>query len=95
MQMFELDGGRLLGPGTTSRPSSDSIFPARFRGDIVNGRGIIEVSDFDEATETPGPTFSMDLGIEGPRDLVGTMEGDPDFTGSITLVRLGPRCFEQ
>jgi len=93
MQMVEQADGRLLGTGATSRPSSDTIFAARFRGDIVNGRGIIDVSDLDEATETPGPSFTMDLSIQGARDLVGTMTGDPDFTGPITLVRLGPRCF--
>jgi hypothetical protein len=59
----------------------------------VNGRALIEVTDLDELTDAPGPTFALDLATEGPRDLIGTMSGDPDFTGPINLVRLGPRCF--
>lgn len=88
-------GTRVLGTGSSSPPDSDSIYAARFRGDIVNGRALIEVSDLDDLTESPGPTFMLDLEIDGPRDLVGTMSGDSGFNGAVNLVRLGPRCFEE
>lgn len=87
-------GGRLLGSGATSPPSTDSIYAARYRGDLLSdGRGRIEVSDLDEETETPGPVFTMELTRDGVRDLVGTATGDARFAGPVHLVRLGPRCF--
>lgn len=87
------EGNRVLGSGSTSRPGDSTIYPARFRGDLAGGLATITVSDLEDGTPAPGPLFSMQLRIEGSRDLVGSMSGDADFTGAITLVRLGPRCF--
>lgn len=87
------ESSRILGTGSTSRPDDETIHPARYRGDIVGERAVITVEDLEDDTETPGPRFTLELRIEGSRDLVGTMSGDPDFTGPIHLVRLGPRCF--
>jgi len=83
----------VLGTGSTSRPGSDTIYPARFRGDITADQAVIEVSDLEDQPEVPGPQFTMVMTLVGSRDMVGTMAGDPDFVGAITLVRLGPRCF--
>ena len=88
-----VEGSRVLGSGSTSRPGDPTIFASRFSGDIVSGTASITVADLEDDTETPGPHFVMQLRTEGPRDLVGTMAGDADFSGSVNLVRLGPRCF--
>jgi hypothetical protein len=88
-----VQGARVLGTGSTSRPGSDTIYPARFRGDITADQAVIEVSDLEDQPEVPGPQFTMVMNLVGSRDMVGTMAGDPDFVGAITLVRLGPRCF--
>lgn len=96
MTLFVQADGRLLGTGSTSPPDTETIFPARYRGDILSdGDGLIQVSDLEEETEDPGPVFSMQLTREGVRDLVGTVTGDPAFAGPIHLVRLGPRCFAE
>jgi len=87
------DNSRVLGTGSTSRPGSDSIFASRFVGDIIAGEAVISVTDLDDQAELEGPQFTLRLTGDGPRDMVGTMSGDPDFTGPIALVRLGPRCF--
>ncbi|HSG08783.1 MAG TPA: hypothetical protein VLA36_10530 [Longimicrobiales bacterium] len=87
------EGGRVLGTGSTSRPGSDEVFPARFRGDITGGQAVIEVSDIEVEPDVPGPHFTMVMRVTGVRDMEGTMAGDPDFVGPIRLVRLGPRCF--
>jgi hypothetical protein len=89
------EGGVVYGSGSTSRPGSDVIYPARFRGDVTGGQAVITVSDLADAPTVPGPHFVLQLRGDGPRDMVGTMSGDPDFTGPITLVRLGPRCFKE
>ena len=88
-----VEGNRVLGTGSTSRPGSDHIFPARFRGDISDGQAVISVSDLEAEPDLPGPRFTMVMRITGVRDMEGTMAGDPDFVGALTLVRLGPRCF--
>lgn len=88
-----VQGSRVLGTGSTSRPGSDTIYPARFRGDITADEAVIEVSDLEDQPAVPGPQFTMTMTLVGSRDMVGTMAGDPDFDGPITLVRLGPRCF--
>ena len=93
MTLFEQTGLEVVGSGSTSRPDSDTIFASRFFGTISGDVAEITVTDLDELTETPGPQFAMSLRGDGPRDLVGTMAGDEDFTGPIHLVRLGPRCF--
>jgi hypothetical protein len=88
-----VEGNRVLGTGSTSRPGSDTIYPARFRGDVTGDQAVIEVSDLEDEAEVPGPQFTMSMRIMGVRDLEGTMAGDPDFVGALQLVRLGPRCF--
>ena len=88
-----VEGARVLGSGSTSRPGDPTIFASRFSGDIASGAATITVQDLEDDAETPGPQFVMQLRTEGPRDLVGTMAGDDDFSGSVNLVRLGPRCF--
>lgn len=93
MTLFEQTGMEVTGSGSTSRPASDTLFPARYFGVISGGVAEITVTDLDELTENPGPQFVMALRGDGARDLVGTMSGDPDFNGPIHLVRLGPRCF--
>ena len=90
-----VEGNRVLGTGSTSRPGSDHIFPARFRGDISDGQAVISVSDLEAEPDLPGPRFTMVMRITGVRDMEGTMAGDPDFVGALTLVRLGPRCFAE
>lgn len=87
------DGSRVVGSGSTSRPGDETIYSSRFAGDIIGGRATLSVTDLEDEVELPGPRFIMELRGDGPRDLVGTMSGDPDFTGEIRLVRLGPRCF--
>lgn len=92
MTLFEEDN-HVVGTGATSRPGSDTIFASRFRGDITAGEAVISVTDLDDESDITGPQFTLRLTGQGPRDIVGTMLGDPDFEGPITLVRLGPRCF--
>jgi hypothetical protein len=92
---FLEDGTRVVGTGSTSRPGSDAIFPARFRGDITGGQAVIEVSDIEDEPDVPGPRFTMVMRVTGVRDMEGTMAGDPDFVGPIQMVRLGPRCFAE
>ena len=93
MSLLE-ENGVVYGSGSTSRPGSSIIHPARFRGEVTGGEALITASDPDETTERPGPRFTLRLRGTGPRDMSGTMSGDPDFAGPITLVRLGPRCFK-
>jgi len=90
-----VDGTRVLGTGSTSRPGSDTIFPGRFLGDVAGGEAVIEVTDLLDQPDAPGPRFTMVMRGTGPRDMEGTMAGDPDFVGPLTLVRLGPRCFAE
>lgn len=87
------DGTRVLGTGSTSRPDDETLYSSRYSGDVVGDVATVTVTDLEDDLELPGPRFTLELRIEGSRDLVGTMSGDPDFTGPITLVRLGPRCF--
>ncbi len=88
------ESGQLSGTGSTSYPDSETIYPARFSGTVVGRDASISVSDLTPG-ETPGPQFTMELRLEGERDLIGTMTGEPGFEGPIHLVRLGPRCFVQ
>ena len=88
-----VEGSRVLGTGSTSRPGSDAIFPARFRGDVTGSEAVIVVSDLEAEPDVPGPQFTMVMRITSVRDMEGTMAGDPDFVGALQLVRLGPRCF--
>lgn len=86
---------RIVGSGATSRPTSDTLFPARFAGDILSDRAILLVTDLDPDTEEQGPVFTLEIMRDGDRDLQGTMYGDVGFEGSIRLVRIGPRCFAE
>jgi hypothetical protein len=88
-----VDGNQVVGVGSTSRPGSDVVYPARYRGTVTGGQAVIEVGDLEAEPDVPGPQFTMVMRVVGTRDMEGTMAGDPDFVGSLQLVRLGPRCF--
>lgn len=94
MSLFQ-EGSVVTGTGSTKRPGSDEIFLSRFRGLVQGDRAVVEVSDLDAATQNPGPVFTLELRIEGSRDLIGVATGDADFAGTYNFVRLGPRCFFQ
>lgn len=87
------DGSQVTGTGSVKRADDDVIWPSRFRGDIFEARLILEVTPLGEDQEG-APVLELDLEIQGRNDLVGTVIGDSGLTGDITLVRLGPRCFE-
>lgn len=88
-----VDGNQVVGVGSTSRPGAEAVQPARFAGTITGGQATIGVTDLEAEPEVPGPQFTMVMRLVGVRDMEGTMAGDPDFVGSLKLVRLGPRCF--
>jgi hypothetical protein len=88
------EGLGVLGSGSVSRPGDDEIIPMRYTGTVEGNRAVIQARELDPG-EVQGPQFVMELALDGVRDLIGTMHGDPDFSGPIHLVRLGPRCFTQ
>jgi hypothetical protein len=87
------EGGVLTGYGSTKLPGSDILFQSRFRGSIVGDHAVLNVTDLDPLAEAKGPVFTLELRLDGARDLQGTITGDMGMTGALTLVRLGPRCF--
>jgi len=87
-------GPGVVGSGSVSRPGDEEIIPMRYRGTVQGTTATIQATEL-EPGDVQGPQFVMELTLDGIRDLVGTMQGDPDFTGPIHLVRLGPRCFSQ
>lgn len=86
-------GDQILGSGSVKRADDDELFPSRFEGLIIGERLSLTAVPTSAAPEG-GPVLELDLAIEGPNDLVGSVSGDPGLAGSITLVRLGPRCFD-
>lgn len=89
--LFIQEGGRVLGSGAVKRAGDDILWPSRYAGDIVGERLLLEVTPLEENPEAP--RFAIDLDRRTANELVGPATGDPGFTGTITLVRLGPRCF--
>lgn len=95
MTLFH-EGSVVSGSGSTKWPGSDVIYLSRFQGSVQGDRAVLQVHDLDpNLNETPGPSFTLELRIEGSRDLSGVVTGDPAFAGTYTFVRLGPRCFFQ
>jgi hypothetical protein len=88
------EGSGVLGSGSVSRPRDEEIIPMRYAGTIQGMTATIQATVLEPGA-AQGPQFVMELTLDGVRDLVGTMRGDPDFTGPLHLVRLGPRCFSQ
>lgn len=86
------EGMALFGTGSVSRPDDDEIIPSRYSGSLSAGTVMLDRTDLEAGRPAPGPVFTLSLQLDG-RDLVGTASGDPDFTGPVHLVRLGPRCF--
>jgi len=83
----------VLGSGSVKRAGDDTLFPSRFEGVIRGDRLELAAIPLSSAPEG-APALELDLVIEGPNDLVGTVTGDPGLAGDITLVRLGARCFQ-
>ena len=92
LRLFD-EGGVLNGSGSTKLPGSDVIFQSRFRGSIVGDHAVLSVTDLDPLAEAKGPVFTLELRLDGVRDMQGIISGHPGMAGPITLVRLGPRCF--
>lgn len=89
--LFVQEGNQVLGSGAVKRAGDDILWPSRYAGDIVGERLLLEVTPLEENPEAP--RFAIDLDRRTANELVGTATGDPGFAGTITLVRLGPRCF--
>lgn len=86
------EGGGILGSGSISRPGDDEIVAMRYTGTIQGNTATIQATELEPGEEL-SVQFSMEMQLDGVRDMVGTMQGDPDFNGPLHLVRLGPRCF--
>lgn len=92
MVLFQ-EGSEIFGTGSVSPPDSDEVFPSRYFGTRTGRTASLLRTDLETDQETPGPTFNLELTLEGERDIVGTLVGDAPYTGEVRLVRLGPRCF--
>lgn len=89
--VFLQEGDRVRGSGAVKRAGDDRLWPSRYAGDIIGERLLLEVTPLEEDPEAP--RFSVDLERRTANEMSGPSLGDPGFTGTITLVRLGPRCF--
>jgi hypothetical protein len=89
--VFFQEGERVVGSGAVKRAGDNTLWPSRYAGDIVGERLLLEVTPLQENPEAP--RFAVDLDRRTANELVGPATGDPGFNGTITLVRLGPRCF--
>lgn len=86
------EGGQLFGTGSSKRAGEETLWETRFSGDLTGDVVTLVGADLTDTLSVPGPAFTLRLRVDGVRDLVGTASGD--LEGPITLVRLGPRCFE-
>lgn len=85
------EGNRVVGSGAVKRAGDTVLWPSRYEGDAVGERLQLTVTPLEDNPDAP--RFSLDLVRRSANEMSGPASGDPGFQGTITLVRLGPRCF--
>jgi hypothetical protein len=85
-------GTEVEGSGAVKRADSTALWPVRYRGTLVGDALTLEVENFTQG-ETDAPSFTLELSVTSPTAMVGVAQGDPGFPGTLTVVRMGERCF--
>ena len=85
-------GIEVEGNGAVKRADSTALWPVRYRGTLVGDALTLQVENFTQG-ETDAPSFTLELSVTSPTSLVGVAVGDPGFPGTLTVVRMGERCF--
>jgi hypothetical protein len=84
-------GARVAGSGAVKRAGSTALWPVGFEGTLAGDQVSLQVTAFGDDPE--GPSFFLDFRIVSETRLEGTASGDPGFSGTLRMVRLGNRCF--
>jgi hypothetical protein len=85
-------GTEVEGSGAVKRAESTELWPVRYRGTLVGDALTLQVENFTQG-ETDAPSFTLELSVTSPTSLEGVAQGDPGFPGTLTVVRMGERCF--
>ena len=85
-------GTEVEGSGAVKRVDSTVLWPVRYRGTLVGDALTLQVENLTQG-ETDAPSFTLELSVTSPTSLVGVALGDPGFPGTLTVVRMGERCF--
>lgn len=91
--LFLQEGNQVLGSGSVKRAGDDILWPSRYTGDILGERLFLDVTPLGEDPDPNAPRFSVELDRRTANEMAGPSTGDAGFSGTLTLVRLGPRCF--
>ncbi len=86
------EGTQVEGNGAVKRADSTELWPVRYRGSLVGDALTLEVENFTQGN-TDAPSFTLELTVTSPTSLVGIAVSDPGFPGTLTVVRMGERCF--